>query len=201
MGHSSLPVESSSLPTPDIKHATRSKRAVSNESVPSKRRKSTPRRKQEILGSGKKADPGTVNIEEQHSATSDEAESSDEEEKDEFVDADYSTTVQVSDHVEIDRIIETRLRLMKQTACKAVAKPWIKAKEPTKQTKHPYNGGSRKKEASSIFGNDNAGELTKPLWWPRTKGWPTEGCRHKEPDHLKKDGMWSTMNTLEPCLC
>ena len=108
----------------------------------------------------------------------------------EFVDTRYCfTSIRVDDTDTIDRCIHERLNQIQQTGCKIVAKPWIKAREPRKQTKYPYNGGDKKEESIAAFGKDNPGELTKPPWWPDTAGWPTKGCRHKEPDHLKKSGM------------
>ncbi|KAL8828169.1 MAG: hypothetical protein Q9191_002745 [Dirinaria sp. TL-2023a] len=106
----------------------------------------------------------------------------------ELVDTQYSpTSIRIDNAVAIERCIDNQLKHMKQVGCRVVAKAWIKAKEPRKQTKYPYNGGDRKKEASGIYGNENTGELTKPPWWPSTEGWQRgEGCRHKEPDHLKK---------------
>jgi hypothetical protein len=70
-----------------------------------------------------------------------------------------------------------------QGLCKKLAKWWIKAINPNKQTNNPYAGGSGK----------------KPNWWPVTPpydvlGEPTKGTlengfvRHKEPDHLSKSG-------------
>jgi hypothetical protein len=70
-----------------------------------------------------------------------------------------------------------------QGLCKRLAKWWIKAINPQKQTNNPYAGGSEK----------------KPNWWPMTPsnnslGTTTKGTlengfvRHKEPDHLSKSG-------------
>lgn len=58
-----------------------------------------------------------------------------------------------------------------QTLCKLIAKAWVKAVEPKKQTAHPYTK------------NDEGA----PDWWPKPWG-PTkdEKVRHKEPDHLYK---------------
>lgn len=114
---------------------------------------------------------------------------SEDEDKNEFVDAGFiSMAVRVDDEEQLERIVDTRLRQMQQIACKTIAKPWIKAKEPQKQTKYPYNGGQRKEEARELYGKENLGEINKPPWWPSTEGWPYRGCRHKEPDHLKKPG-------------
>lgn len=70
-----------------------------------------------------------------------------------------------------------------QTLCKKLAKWWIRAINPNKQTNYPYAKGPDK----------------KPPWWPQTPpnnavGVPTKGTlengfvRHKEPDHLAKSG-------------
>ncbi|EDN03767.1 predicted protein [Histoplasma mississippiense (nom. inval.)] len=55
-----------------------------------------------------------------------------------------------------------------QTNCRRIAKAYIKAIEPRKQSAHPYNGGK--------LGEPDE---TKPSWWP-------VDVIHKEPDHLKK---------------
>ncbi|KAJ4146836.1 hypothetical protein LMH87_001395 [Akanthomyces muscarius] len=58
-----------------------------------------------------------------------------------------------------------------KTACKLIAKAWVKAVEPKKQSTHPYTGSDGK----------------APDWWPKPWG-PTKDdkVRHKEPDHLYK---------------
>ncbi|GAA5868396.1 hypothetical protein JCM8547_002179 [Rhodosporidiobolus lusitaniae] len=58
---------------------------------------------------------------------------------------------------------ETRFTDVGHKTDKHLAKVWIKAVEPHKQTKHPYHRG----------------EESKPEWWPRE-------VKHKEPDHLGK---------------
>ncbi|KAI9791940.1 MAG: hypothetical protein M1816_003209 [Peltula sp. TS41687] len=55
--------------------------------------------------------------------------------------------------------------VLQQAACKIIAKAWVKAKHPRKQSTHPYRGNSE----------------TRPEWWPAT-------VLHKEPDHMKKPG-------------
>lgn len=68
---------------------------------------------------------------------------------------------------------EQRFKNCQQTACKLIAKAWVKVVEPKKQTNHPYTGQDEK----------------APDWWPKPWG-PTkeEKVRHKEPDHLYKRG-------------
>ena len=97
--------------------------------------------------------------------------------------------IRIDDDAKILDTIDVRLKQMNQNACKTIAKEWIKAIEPRKQSKHPYNGGASKAESISLYGDKNPGEFTKPPWWCSTQGWKTgEGCRHKEPDHQKKAG-------------
>ncbi|MBE3046066.1 DUF2841 domain-containing protein [Candidatus Bathyarchaeota archaeon] len=71
---------------------------------------------------------------------------------------------------------QQRFKNCQQTACKLIAKAWVKAVEPKKQSHHPYTGKDEK----------------APEWWPRPWG-PTiqERVRHKEPDHLYKKGSHS----------
>lgn len=66
----------------------------------------------------------------------------------------------------VDPYYNARFAALQQATCKLVVKNWIKVIEPKKQMKFPYNKG----------------EDLKPLWWP-------EGVRHREPDHLSKQGM------------
>jgi len=69
---------------------------------------------------------------------------------------------------------EQRFKNCQQTACKLIAKAWVKAVEPKKQSAHPYTGSDEK----------------APTWWPKPWGsTETERVRHKEPDHLLKKGM------------
>ena len=67
----------------------------------------------------------------------------------------------------VEKYYESRFNTAQQSACKLIAKNWIKIIEPKKQVKFPYNGG----------------DASKPAWWPAT-------VKHKEPDHLNKQGMW-----------
>lgn len=82
----------------------------------------------------------------------------------------------------------TALKMMGQLACKDIGKIWIKACHPKKQTTHPYNGGATNKKSLRLYGF--GGALTKPDWWPPMVGWEEgKGCRHQEPDHIKKPGL------------
>jgi len=67
---------------------------------------------------------------------------------------------------EVTQYYENRLHDIQQNACKLICKNWVKIIEPKKQVNHPYNGG----------------EASRPDWWPI-------GTRHREPDHLSKQGM------------
>ncbi|KAK6950194.1 hypothetical protein Daesc_008520 [Daldinia eschscholtzii] len=66
---------------------------------------------------------------------------------------------------------EERFKTIQQSACKLIAKAWVKAVEPKKQSTHPYTGADEK----------------APDWWPKPWGPNKEQrVRHKEPDHLYK---------------
>ncbi|KAK1994094.1 hypothetical protein LX36DRAFT_683880 [Colletotrichum falcatum] len=80
-------------------------------------------------------------------------------------------TLKVGDQKEVWNLYEQRFKNCQQTACKLIAKAWVKVVEPKKQTNHPYTGQDEK----------------APDWWPKPWG-PTkeEKVRHKEPDHLYK---------------
>ncbi|KJR80763.1 uncharacterized protein SPSK_05116 [Sporothrix schenckii 1099-18] len=79
--------------------------------------------------------------------------------------------IRISEEQAIWNIYDQRFRGLQQTACKLIAKAWVKLVEPKKQSTHPYTGSDEK----------------APDWWP--KPWGTtrdEKVRHKEPDHLYK---------------
>ncbi|KAK1640536.1 hypothetical protein BDP81DRAFT_311889 [Colletotrichum phormii] len=80
-------------------------------------------------------------------------------------------TLKVGDDKDLWNLYEQRFKNCQQTACKLIAKAWVKVVEPKKQTNHPYTGQDEK----------------APDWWPKPWG-PTkeEKVRHKEPDHLYK---------------
>lgn len=99
-----------------------------------------------------------------------------------------SMPIPVEDLGKIEEYIDIRFRLMQQTNCKTIAKAWIGKREPQKQTTHPYNGRKKRGNPTRTYDLDNVGESTKPDWWPPTEGWPYKGCRHREPDHIKKSG-------------
>ncbi len=79
--------------------------------------------------------------------------------------------LRISDSDAVWEFYGQRFRNCQQTACKLIAKAWVKAVEPRKQSTHPYTGP------------------VAPDWWP--KPWGPGGdsrVRHKEPDHLLKPG-------------
>ncbi|KAL8657907.1 MAG: hypothetical protein Q9226_001457 [Calogaya cf. arnoldii] len=77
-----------------------------------------------------------------------------------------------------------------QLTMKKVLKQWVKVKQPKKQSANPYNGRKNRpqqeRERKDGKPDPNPGISTAPDWWPTQDGWPTKGCRHKEPDHLRK---------------
>lgn len=82
-------------------------------------------------------------------------------------------TLKIGDAKHVWDFYDQRFRNCQQTACKLIAKAWVKVVEPKKQTNHPYTGQDER----------------APEWWP--KPWGTtkeEKVRHKEPDHLYKKG-------------
>ncbi len=90
------------------------------------------------------------------------------------------------------------LKMLGQLACKDIAKAWIKMGHPRKQTTNPYNGGNTKEESLRLYGFEGA--LTTPIYWPPWEGWrDCEGCRHREPDHIKKPGL--AASCFEFCHC
>lgn len=84
--------------------------------------------------------------------------------------------LKIGDTAAVGEYFERQFKRIQQLNCKVIAKAWIKVVEPKKQSNHPYNGGKPDP------GGKADPEKTKPDWWPA-------GLRHKEPDHVKKDGM------------
>lgn len=79
--------------------------------------------------------------------------------------------IRIDNAQQVWEFYDQRFKKIQQNTCKLIAKAWIKAIAPKKQSTHPYTG-------------------TKiPDWWPKPLG-PSkdEGMRHKEPDHLFKPG-------------
>ena len=84
----------------------------------------------------------------------------------------------------------TAFRAINQLCCKDISKAWIRLCHPKKQTTHPYNGGKTGRKSKSEFRYQ--GHYTAPDYWPSDENWDglpvPSGCRHKEPDHVKKPG-------------
>ncbi|KAI8628634.1 hypothetical protein F5Y19DRAFT_476181 [Xylariaceae sp. FL1651] len=79
--------------------------------------------------------------------------------------------IKIGDEQAVWNFYDQRFRNIQQTACKLIAKAWVKAVEPKKQSTHPYTGGDK----------------TRPDWWPKLWGPQLhQKVRHKEPDHLGK---------------
>ncbi|KAI0460446.1 hypothetical protein F5B21DRAFT_8211 [Xylaria acuta] len=83
--------------------------------------------------------------------------------------------IRIGDSDAVYAFYDHRLKCCQQTACKIIAKAWVKAVAPKKQSTHPYTRGNE----------------TRPDWWPkmyRRFGEDTyRDLRHKEPDHLGKE--------------
>lgn len=83
--------------------------------------------------------------------------------------------LRINEAERIWHIYDLRFRGLQQTACKLIAKAWVKLVEPKKQSTHPYTGSDEK----------------APDWWPKPWGSTRdEKVRHKEPDHLYKKGKF-----------
>jgi hypothetical protein len=98
--------------------------------------------------------------------------------------------IRIGDSDLVWKFYEQRFKNCQQTACKLIAKAWVKAVEPKKQSHHPYTGKDEK----------------APEWWPKPWGnMKDERVRHKEPDHLYKKGSNPARSQLvvwgiSPCL-
>ncbi|KAF3916929.1 hypothetical protein ABW21_db0207131 [Orbilia brochopaga] len=72
-----------------------------------------------------------------------------------------SIALRIGDTEAVTNYLVSRFVQIQQLDCRALAKSWIKAVEPRKQSHSPYNKG----------------DLTRPYWWPAR-------VPHREPDHL-----------------
>ncbi|KAK3902533.1 hypothetical protein C8A05DRAFT_33763 [Staphylotrichum tortipilum] len=79
-------------------------------------------------------------------------------------------SLRIGDAGAVQRFYESRLKAVQQTACKEIAKAFVKVIAPKKQARNPYTGGLD----------------TAPDWWPEKCGVDGKEVRHIEPDHLHK---------------
>lgn len=96
------------------------------------------------------------------------------------IDYDNLRYIKIQSRDEILACYNAAFHSLQQTNCRLIAKAFIKAVEPKKQSRYPYNGGKK-----GPNGETRDPEKTKPSWWPA-------GVTHREPDHLKKPGEYST---------
>ncbi|ODQ78282.1 hypothetical protein BABINDRAFT_89485 [Babjeviella inositovora NRRL Y-12698] len=80
-----------------------------------------------------------------------------------YLDPGFQMVLDLSNNHQVNRHYTTCFTEIQQHQCKEIAKCWIRAIEPKKQTNFPYNGGNRR----------------KPGWWPSK-------IDHIEPDHMNK---------------
>ncbi|ODV98386.1 hypothetical protein PACTADRAFT_185109 [Pachysolen tannophilus NRRL Y-2460] len=79
----------------------------------------------------------------------------------------------LSDEFAVESHLEICFKELQQISCKYLAKAWIKAIEPKKQSNYPYIKG----------------DATRPPWWPAD-------VRHREPDHIRKNERLNLMNSI-----
>ena len=85
---------------------------------------------------------------------------------------------------------EVAFRSINQLCCKDINKAWIRVGQPKKQTSHPYNGGKTSTERS-LREYEYLGHYSMPDYWPSDVNWQAGwGCRHREPDHVRKAGQF-----------
>ncbi|KAJ8132110.1 hypothetical protein O1611_g1513 [Lasiodiplodia mahajangana] len=86
------------------------------------------------------------------------------------------TWIRISDQFAVNGLYDRCFKAFQQTVCKTLAKAWIKAIAPKKQSTNPYTRG----------------DASRPDWWPAyyCKHGDTEWkpMRHKEPDHIGREG-------------
>jgi Protein of unknown function (DUF2841) len=85
---------------------------------------------------------------------------------------------EISDVERLKDYLNDAFTSFQQINCRKLAKVWIRAIEPRKQVNFPYNARRKVKDSQT-----DSGAETTTEWWP-----PRHVCRHKEPDHLLKEG-------------
>lgn len=81
----------------------------------------------------------------------------------------------IGDNEKWEKWMVSALCALQQLGCRTMAKEWIKAIHPKKQSTNPYNG---KNPETKQQGDPND---IKPVYWPND-------VQHKEPDHIHKEG-------------
>lgn len=125
-----------------------------------------------------------------------ESEDSDDDEGEVVLEED-TEQVRIDDRDRLDRFYRDSFTQNGQSHLKKVMKAWIKTRQPRKQSENPYNGGKSRRVRDhdrERFGisDDNPGRWTAPSYWCTQIDWEIgKGCRHREPDHLKKPGLCS----------
>lgn len=94
----------------------------------------------------------------------------------------------------IDEVLELALEALNQKGVKKLVQAWIDRQEPNKQSNHPYNGGKQRKRKGPGYDPTNPVQSSIPDWWP------LDVCRHKEPDHLWKEGEEKAVFPFSPYL-
>ena len=84
----------------------------------------------------------------------------------------------------------TLFKMVQQKGCKKILQAWLKKCHPKKQASNPYNGGNLAIHYPD-YESLNKGKHTVPVYWLHQEDWRnpgTTGCRHREPDHIKRWG-------------
>jgi hypothetical protein len=121
------------------------------------------------------------------------AESSDEESEDEGLQnhGNMQITLHIANQDEVVHFLKMRFTQIQQLATKVIAKAWIKAICPKKQANFPYvDSNPRADQSQKRRRPRHDGPPRIPLFWP-----DVELCRHKEPDHTRKTGVFLRMST------
>lgn len=114
-------------------------------------------------------------------------------------DARPGTYVLVGDYAQIEKEIRVRFIKIQQNPLKSIAKAIIQRVEPSKQKCHPYTMSCSTKKGQPGEKPGKSEDIPTKIrspWWPANIDW-------KEPDHLKKPGMYLllTVDCPELILC
>ena len=100
-------------------------------------------------------------------------------------------TTSIGDLNGLNKFYKNRFWVIKQKACREIAKAWVKTIHPKKQATNPYNGGREANKLCLNKKSQEAHELRKPKWWPNHPD-----CPHVEPDHQQRPGRIILLQTI-----
>ena len=102
----------------------------------------------------------------------------------------HMRSLKLQDTAKVLQFLEDLLDQLKQLGVKKITKRWIEKLCPRKQTRYPYIQSKPEWREK----HPGKGQPRVPPWWP-----PESKCRHVEPDHTTKPGLFCVLSSLTVC--